>query len=59
MLIGALPAVILGATGTLLVVPIWMKLFPRLAAADGSDGTTQSNFDPHEEAQIHFLASDS
>jgi MFS family permease len=33
-LLGTLPAVILGGIGTLLVVPIWMKLFPRLTTLD-------------------------
>lgn len=33
-LMGTLPAVILGGLGALLVVPIWMKLFPRLRAVD-------------------------
>jgi hypothetical protein len=32
--VGTLPAVILGGLGTLLVVPIWMKLFPRLRTVD-------------------------
>lgn len=33
-LVGTLPAVILGGVGALLVVPIWMKLFPRLTTVD-------------------------
>jgi len=33
-LLGTAPAVVLGGIGTLLVIPIWMKLFPRLAKVD-------------------------
>ncbi len=33
-LFGTVPAVILGGVGTLLVVAIWMKLFPPLRKAD-------------------------
>jgi hypothetical protein len=33
-LLGSVPAVILGGVGSLLIVPVWMKLFPALAAAE-------------------------
>jgi MFS family permease len=32
--VGAIPAVLAGGVGTLLVVALWMRLFPALAAAD-------------------------
>ena len=33
-LLGALPAIVLGGVGTLLVIPVWMILFPRLTTVD-------------------------
>ena len=48
-LLGTAPAVVLGGIGTLLVVPIWMKLFPRLTTTDrlslphGSGGLSNQN----------------
>jgi MFS family permease len=37
-LFGTVPAVILGGVGTILVALLWMRLFPRLRAADTLDG---------------------
>jgi MFS family permease len=33
-LLGTVPAAVLGGLGALLIVPVWMKLFPQLAAVD-------------------------
>ena len=32
--IGAVPAVLIGGIGTLLIVVLWMRLFPQLARVD-------------------------
>jgi hypothetical protein len=35
---GAMPAVLIGGLGTLLVVLVWMRLFPALLHADSLEG---------------------
>jgi hypothetical protein len=36
-LFGTVPAVLIGGIGTILVVMVWMRLFPQLAAVDTLD----------------------
>jgi MFS family permease len=42
-LFGTVPAVALGGIGTLLVVALWMRLFPALRRADRLDGLASNN----------------
>jgi hypothetical protein len=40
-LVGAVPAVVIGGAGTLLIVALWMKLFPELLNVDRIEGPRQ------------------
>jgi MFS family permease len=40
-LVGAVPAVVIGGVGTLLIVALWMKLFPELLNVDRIEGPRQ------------------